>query len=548
MRAGWLLVLLAGCGRVGLDIELELDPRIEAEVERVELRILRPSSALPFDCDAIAYGLVDAATLRLGQDRALQVGRGETLPLTEVERLGRKVVVADAYRAGGERVGAGCLDVGAIEDADPRRLPIFPLAFVLPEPVSGLQRELGDPTPIRLRFRVTDAGGQPLEAPIRLLRSYGESRMMRPETPIELDAPERPGPYELVPMVRWAGGAPPRQSGFVLPSPERIGIEGEALHFSDGRGLLALVERDGLWVLELERAADGELSLHRSGPVEGADGRVLRGADARLRVLSDEGWFELGPDGEVTRSALYTPRAGAPRGVFDLSGCAGGGLLVNHADGFTAFHDPEGGTTSGFRDPLSVVSAGCVANALGSDIRALVIDIEGVGLRLVAELAPTQFVLRDWIAIDFGLRFTAPFGEQPRSLVATQLELNDFVVSRAVLRVSAERFELDTLATDRPPGVPLETAVGDIDGDGALDLLSLLQPEKPGGPHRLWVVRGASLAGERISGTAELAAMAPTRLRLADLDGDGTDDIILAREGAGGALTVYAMGLFSPGP
>ena len=100
---------------------------------------------------------------------------------------------------------------------------------------------------------------------------------------------------------------------------------------------------------------------------------------------------------------------------------------------------------------------------------------------------------------------------------------------------------------------PSDTALADLDGNGSPDLVILRQGEWDGSQ---WV--GSSFqvflhpgAGPYLDSAVQTTPDAPKGLEVCDFDDDGAPDIVMANAGANDSLTVFwndGSGSFAPGP
>lgn len=581
MRIGWGMAIAAligaGCSDPSFEVVFEVPPVYREDIRNVQASLLRPGASA-FDCDALAFGLVSPEALRLSLDRQLGVTPGSDSVLADVDRTGAKVVLAEGLDADGQVLVSGCSSFGEIERTEVYTIVAEPVPQLDVVAGSTLTVDIGSPLAPTVSVMLRDARGRPLPGlavrweVVGVAGRAGVGEVLTGAdggARLAIAAPTRAGPFTVVLRARWAPAR--RLDGFVRATPLVHRLSGAALDHRSGRigptgqlGVVSLIqEADARYrVLRLHAGGpQGGLVESMSGPIVGTDavlGLITPpdGAAARPIVVTNNGWWEIPADGVPIERQGYLPPGRPntePRRLLPFTPCGGGEpqLLGVYGTGLLLVHDAEGQRVLTFGEPLDVVAAGCVGNAIGEDVRTLIVDEAGVGLRLVAETMPMSFLVRDWVAVRVGMSFTEPLAGTPRTLIGTQIDVNDFVVSRARFAVAPDRFDILTDGTDAPPELPLLTLGGDLDGDGALDLVSLYQSFRVEGPepYGVWVVldRGE----DRLQGAAELiggpgaTGFVDPQLLLVDIDGNGRHDILVAERSSGtgraSQVVVYPM-------
>ncbi len=569
MRTWALALALIACDDPELDLAFEVPPAYRDQLASVQLRLLRPPPALPFDCEALAFGEVGQDSLRSSLERQVGVLPGEEAPLGALDRRSPTVALAEGLDASGTAIVIGCLEVVEVTDRRPRVIRGEPVAAL--SLAAGATLAVDQGAALSAEARVVDRLGNRLaEVAVRwtVVARDDLGRHVHGVTDgdgrarLDAEAPLAPGPFRLVARPRW--GAAADVGGFVRPQPERLPFDGQVLDARVGRvgpggepGVVALMGPEGQARLNRwYRRADGSAGSTSSDPIAG-DAPTLglverpnQASDLPI-VLTTAAWWEMGPTGAVRQRPGYQPpmvQGGdedPPQRLIGFTPCGGGDpeVLVVYRSGFTDVHGEDGGLLVGFREPLFAVAAGCVANNRGPEARTMVVAQPADPLQLVVEYGPNQFWVRDWLALPAGASFSPPVGGGPRLLIGAQLDRNDVVLSRARVAADSDRFELIDEGIDRPPSLPLETASGDLDGDRRLDVVALVR--RPRG-ERFGLF--AALAGPpergRLTGDVDLpSGLAAPRLFVLDLDGDGSDDILVVGRGAAGSAWLYPMGL-----
>ncbi len=579
------MVCSASCGSASLDLVFSVPQPYGDAIKQVDLRIYQPRAASAFDCDALAFGQVEDGVLRGSLVQEVSVTNEGVLALAQIERQGDKVVFAQGLDAQDRPVVRGCVQVAGIEEGATITIPGEPVAKVSLIDAPSLSKTLGESLDAPVALGVSDIAGRPLPVVPVLwavegvagVASRGEAVTdSAGEVSIRPALPARPGPLLLTAQVRWAEPGPPLATGFMAPPHEALTLAGRVLDYRSGEigptgqpGLVALVEASTLGqvqVVFVYRDA-GQLVQTLSPPMADDGARLglfnFQRARDRAVVVSRSAWVEVAPDGILTPRDYTTPVAaiGAqPNAVLATGSCASAPdeprLLVTYSANAVGFFDLEANLVGGFGQRLEVLASGCVDDQDGAPVRTLVINGgDQVGLAVVAEPQPEIYVTRSWVAVGSGAAFSRPVGETGRLLLGTQLNVNDFVVSRASWYRDGPATELVMQGLDSPPDVPSVNQGGDFDGDGTLDIVSLYRTQVNSMSDvqwHLWGVWGRTFQGERMAGTFDLigAERANPTIMSLDMDGDGVDDIVVA-ERADPTLSVqtqtrievYSMGL-----
>ncbi len=579
------LLTAVGCGPPKLDLVFAIPEAYSDSVQQVVMQIYQPRGAAAFGCEALAFGQVEEGVLRGSLVGEVVVRDDGILPLADIDRSSTKIFSVQGLDEDERAVVRGCGVVGDLSESASVTIQAEAVAFVRLIKSPDLSKTIGASLDGPITLGVRDAADQPLiQARVTWAlegvdgpASQGEATTDdMGEVSIRPALPARPGPFLLDVQVRWADPGPALVTGFMAPPLEVATLPGRVLEYRTGSigpdgetGIVALLDTRGPGEVQVAfiYRAQGEL-IQTFSPRIGTTGARLglfdfRQAQDRVVVVTRSKWFEVAPDGILTEKNYRPPVAATgalPKIVLSTGPCVANPdspqLLVTYAANSVGFFDLEANLVGGFGNNLEVLATGCVDDQNGAPIRTLVIDGGAqAGLAVVGEVRPNEYVTRPWVAIGSGTAFSQPVGNAGRLLLGTQLNVNDFIVSRASWRREGETVQLQVEGLDSPPGVPVVNQGGDIDGDGALDVVSLFNVQTtPGTPVRwsLWAALGQTRRGQRLSGTYEFPAdiEANPTLMVLDMDGDGVDDLIFAERidpsaplQADTRIEIYSMGL-----
>lgn len=559
--------LLVGCADPGIDLVLEMPGELRAQIERAAVRVLEPPAGEPFGCEALAYQRVRPEVVRVSEAQQVVLESSEeAAPIRDVDRTVRNVFLVEAF-AGEQLVAHACAEqppfagdvtVELRGEADTRiELAADPhldqgtveatIYDCCGHPIAGSvveveQRSSGG---VIATARVTSGAGGRIEVPV--------------------DPSPLAGPYLVELRSRWSSEAPRSVSGLRLPRPRAARQQGLGLgalvgRFREGRrlGMVGLFSRTGGPVMELFDGSafddpsgvlrpiaslavpDGSAIATLEDPIAGDDVVAISNAGAM------PWWVRWNPrTGAADRRTITVPpNARGVRRVLPRGPCGAGAPEVvvvfdNDLWGYYAADGTMLGTEQpASRDQANLLYSGCVADTSGARLRTLVQANSSGGVILLVEDGVSRWSA-PWYTLNTGINF-AQLGSQPPVLIGTQLVLNEFVVSTARLARQGDSLSVEPLTSARPPQVPLFTAGGDFDGDGRLDVASVVaEPVVEGRPiqYALWAsAADGAVAGARRFGADELCGPA---VFAGDLDDDGMDDLIVAE--------ILLACLFSPG-
>lgn len=587
MKRSALLVLLAltACGEPSITVRFVVPAAYRANVDGTALSIYEPPQAAPFSCDDVAFNEVGDEILRASRVATIDEQEGEITPLSDIDRLAPKVLVAEGF-ATGERVVVGCVEVGEIADDETIEIQAQPTTrtgTVAESIQAPLNATLADPVTITVtdfrgerlggadvRWQVIGPGGP---SDIGRATSDGDGRVS-----IAPDLPGIAGPFVLEVRVRWAEQAPEPIPGFVVPNAEVMELSGRIFDVRSGHvgpngepGFVALAGTDILGsrrLIFVYRASSGGELLTRVGQSVPAVSAALGLLDVpgedrdRAIMVTDDAWYEYTTDGQPLRSDAYEPppraRGAAPLSIHPAGGCpvpsTGPSVVISYDAEDAGIYEQNGLLTIAFNQRIEALAGGCVTDEKGTPTRMLVLNQRDIGLVVAAELTPAQFAVREWFAVPSGMSF-ARVDARTSVLLGTQLVVNDFVVSRLTIqRTMADQFDLVMQGLDSPPAPPTRNRGGKIDDDELLDVVSLFtRPRFVGEPARyaLWAALGVEHRGRRIAGDFDLPQpelIAP-EMMLLDLDQNAKDDVVIVERSAFDLLAttarveIYSMGL-----
>lgn len=532
-------------------------------------------------CEGLEFSEIDPETLAQALVVEVSGAPGERVELGEIPRAGLKLFFAEAITSAGISVLAGCASHGAITgdvtiEITPRdRLVILPAASI----------EVIDDQVAVDGLVVTDLGGAPqigsevhetLTGPANFVlegttsTGEGATRILRP-------SPPSPGPLRFELRASWAKPvqltavkAPPSTDLELPAGAATIAAQGladtlQVGRFGDGEvGVVALLDSGAGRVAQLH-CFEGSLAPAQSSVEPLADVvslGLLRDPGEGDRVIAASGteWTELSCAAPaLTRSS---PFAGRPGKLVAMPGCDGDAdpaLYAQLGPGEIAVADPFGEVLTDFSealppdnigDNLGLRTSGCVEDQLGAANPTIVLSLSR------GDDDPT---FRTLIAarVD-GVPQVGQIGVLTTAVSAESISTGPGGLQLG--RITAEgpaieRYDLQPLANgtltaglvgvDPTPSQVTELASGDVDGDGLTDLVALLAFANSS---QIFVSLALPGTGDRLRGFfAGPVTDRSAKLRVADVDQDGDDDIVLFGSEMGTTrLTVLEMGRPAP--
>ncbi|MCC7381071.1 MAG: hypothetical protein IT384_04540 [Deltaproteobacteria bacterium] len=560
-----LLVLLAplACADPELHVRFSVPEPYRSEMTSADIRVLEPPEVEPFGCEELAYGAVSADLARVSRVLEQSARVDEIAPLADVDRLQPKVIVVDGRAADGARLVTGCAELGAIDSTIDLDVIGEPVPKVSRPDEGSVSFTPDGPTGQRIHIDVRDRSDRPIAGVAAKWRIVGAGEAGSEGSPssdangqiaFDISSPGRAGPFLLVVRVRWAEGEPLVIAGAVTPVRETISLTGRAVEYVMGKigpnnelGVAALTFTGLTPRVQLAFKTPAGFVFRSSEILPATVKTTLlegkgRGPDRVLAVSPDE-WIEIHPDGSTTRRPFIPYNAGAsPVSMVAAELCDGSGplVLVNFDDGVPAVYNELGQLVA--THPLNgqldlfAVASGCVGTQEAQPIRAVILAISGyLDLLIFAQNEVPTYRLGSWIALGTGIGFSRPTAGAKPIMLGTQLNLDDVIISRASFVLgqvgTPDQLRAVNLGHDPVPLAPQITAGGEVDGDGRLDVVSLLFAS--GGPsqpdrYQVWSILGLETSGRRIAGplVPDVGLERPF-LGLADFDGDQIDDVVL---------------------
>lgn len=580
-----LLLLSTSCGDPRLTVVFDIGPEYRDSINNTAVRIYEPLVAAPFDCEALAFGEVDEDVLRLSLVSESSQLTMSLVPLGDIDRTAAKLFWVEGFDGEGRRLVTGCAELGEIDEDTELLVPAEPTKLVVADQQQSISVAMGGELQSPITLTVTDVNENPLEgAEIRweIDGAGGSGSNGVSVTDAEGIAqilpslPTRPGPFVLDVATRWAEVEPPVVTGFVTPEAEVAFLPGSVYDYRPGRvgpngeaGFAALIDGDllGYKVAYVYANAAGELQTRISqtinvvAPVLGVIVSQMAGARDRAIVIGVDEWVEVETDGALTPRSYVAPDPGiTPLGVYMSGPCEPGSapqVFVYYVEDFVGIYD-DTGQGNAFRGRLDVIASGCVTNSTGEAIRVLVgrESLGDLGVGVYTEIDGSLYGAF-WLALNIGIAVTPRIGGESL-LIGTQIEVNDIVVSRfsvhAEVGTSTPSVSLEGRGLDSPTGLPIYSAGGDLDGDAALDIISLIERPQVDitDPRRyaLWAALGRERQGERINGDFDLptVGLRDPKMMVVDIDSDGTDDVIVGERTGGLGVSQTRFEIFSMSP
>ena len=581
MRTLWVVAAigLAACSESGYSLGFDVPLEYFGDVEEVRLHVLQPPSAIGFSCDDLALGIVSGPLVELSQVRELVVRYGREMAIGRLERGRTHLFLAHGFGVSDEPLVSGCLEATSIDDGAQLVLPMEPRVRV--DLLGNLATVIGEPFADSVTAIVTDTRPEPVEvvgAAVQwsLVDSSGVVSSGHGVTgsdgalSVAPAPPDAAGPVVAEVRVRWTPGNPHRVHGFVRPHANVVTSSSTTV-FDAKIGRFAAGDRFGLALLTHEGdptptiqvrfcgARGASISSWRcdqevvSVPVGAPEPMKLalipgRGdATDGVLVIAPNRWWKVYPGQAPV--LVEVPIGHLPETVLPGGSCRTNDELV------MSFHESDHRLVDrfgverpfelGFDAPGRILASACAVTTAGEKERAYLYHAEfgEVFVLVVPERGRPSQVL--WRVQPEGVAVAPDSSGSPGLLLGTQVSLDAFVITRVALELHGDGAVLTPVAMDMPPPPPPRwNRAGDIDGDDELDVVSLLvehDPDRDVQRVSLWAAIAKRSSDERIHGASSLEEVVlcdhgDTFVWLADVDGDGDDDVVIV-EGGGELCT-----------
>ncbi len=576
-----LIAALWGCSDPTLQISFEVPEQYRADVDAVVLRILVPSEMVPFTCNQLAFQEVGEETVRNATTQTVTARDDLNLDLSEIPREGNKVLHLEGRNDENQPVVAGCIEVGVIEG----QMNVGTVG----EPVTVLTPDANDPgsrLPEDFQVDVADANMAVLpgaEVRWRVVGPKGEqttgTAMTDSNGTAELSPvmPIYAGPVIMDVRARWTQSKPAPIPGYRQPAglgaddlevapilqanPDaiyqvgRIGPNGEIGMAGLGVGEDEATQRkvkigfynptSGTWVKRDAAIVPEALSL----------GMVTRGGRDRIFTITSAGWIEIDPM-TGPQPPVSAPIPGVAHRILPLScgddidhvliqDVVNETVTVNanriRVEGGGIFDQPGGANSP------RVVGAGCVSEDITNNTyQTIALQVGATSansVRLAADVDGTLLTSEALPILRSGLGYSPARDESPAYVLGTQFSVEGTTLNRYQLtNTGSGMISIGERDSDQTAGPPMSTAAGDVDGDGKLDVLALMNFGDGGDGktnYRIFISLGATHNGQHITGMSNLLSARRPRLWLADFNNDGYDDLVI---GGTAGFAVLRMG------
>ncbi len=560
------------CSDPSLRVELIIPNEVRDEVRSATLSVLVPPQGTPFGCDELAFGAVDESLIQASTVEEVVLRTESSSDLSAIPRKGDKVLLASAIDATGEKIVAGCVEQGLIEDDDSitiqgELVTIAILPAFNPIDVSGRTSEV----------RITDVKGQPARGiEVRWTRTAPgavpeSSQAISDEqglVTVEVTPSPLPGPIAVDVNARWARSSPPVIVGFrnpetmlsdTLPNPSdtagrnpdeiyqvgRIGPNGEMGVAALGNDAVAPSRQVYMaYYNPVNSAFTTVLSAPLPGDVASL-ALITQGNRDRVFTLSLTSSIEILPDGSLFGRPLgqTIPRV---RRFLPLGDCSNpdeiqGALAVLLTGGSLAIDSTGVITNSPFAGasaPGAPFTSGCLSS--DGELHRALTYLSDQAITLVADL---DVVRRGVLAVvSSGMGYTPASGGQEALLLATTINIEGTDIGRfRLLPVGADKLSVELVTSDATLTFAQSTTAGDFDGDGLTDVAAILvfgdTVEET--EYRIHISLALEAATGRVSGVSSLKTGLRPRIFVRDFDGDGYDDILIGSETS---FEIFRMG------
>ena len=541
-------------------------------------------------CELIQFGLASSAELQAAIVDDITVTTGGAGALTGLSRENPKLIVATSSDVNGGQVTAGCAEKGEIvgnDEVDVATEAVAQLTVTtgsLDEPFSQQPIEISTAdlygAPIAAREVTWQTFGP--------AGSYGGTATMTAPNPVCTDAmgnatihpqdPTTPGPIEAQLQVAWASTAPPIVPGFIAPPTNAVSLTGTAVGNLLTPSPISCVKRrtflQGVFhdtVVCMHQPDTGannpravvEITADptTNQPVTRSLGSVANGfalestpdasgaaSDALYGIDTNGNWKGLDgtADGTLVANQVTFATAGAPGALFTVPSCGDttpGFVMIefNTTSSSPTFVTFSLTGTKTANQPLSammttgqmpeehLLGGGCVADITGGIHQVIALSsttpITKIETNvLVVPLGTGSASSITWTGAA-GIGFTTS-GEL--HAIGSVFGTSGTVVAEWVLAADSDAgYHLVVRSSTPTAASPRAFAAGQFDGDALIDLAWTEEfTESTRQSNRVQIALGLQVLGASLSGLSAPLRGTPANLVVADLDGDGRDDIV----------------------
>ena len=564
-----VLVLSALCGsacdEASITISFAVPEAYRDRVETVSLQLLVPPAGEQFGCDDIAFQEVSEELLAASRIQEVRVSRRDSVDLTEIPRLGPKLFYLRGLAVDEVAIVAACAELGDIDGDVAVELVGEPVVAVsLPD------HGYGRPLPERIDVTVSDIDGEAVaDVDLRWMVTgpgsfdlQGSARTDAAGSAVVAIANSTlPGPAAFDLQARWQRGAADAMIGFVaaptifaedLPAqPDalvtgrteyqyqvgRIGPAGEMGFAALGPATVGMGRQ--VYVVYYDSSiSPSPFHVAATAPLTGVSTLGLASAGSRdqLIAISASAWIEINADGTTVSWPSPAPGRTAAR-IVPAGACSGSGndvILVGFIDeGVAAFDSNRAPVASALADQAPsarIHASGCVDDVGGAIYRTVVFINEGFDQELLVHDTDSDTIRHGaWETYAAGIGFVGVADEH--LLIGPRVTIEGSAIARyQLVKIGSDEVDLDLVAEDAAPTLFYSAPGGDVDGDGLADVVALLDFGGSDGitQYRLLVALGRTHRDQRIVGLSGANSAQLPRLLLADFDGNGADDVVVA--------------------
>jgi hypothetical protein len=567
-----LPILILGCDDPELHITLSIPSDYRAELQTAMLRIHVAGGEVPLRCEEFEYNTVSQERADLSQTAEARVKKGELFSIPSVPRWVDKLLIVRGYDTERRFIVAGCMKVGSLEQGSSVRIPL--------EPTSRIETQTATMTeslPETIPVKVVGGHGEPLSKHAVHYESRGPDGFALQAETLATDesgnallattrAPVA-GVQETTITSRWATEQPTVVRSYNAP----LALLDETIPGALAGAQLTVMRSAMAWG---RFGPNGEMGYAQLGPLSApnteralfvtwfangafrspvmkrydsvtAVAAVNRGQRDQLVLFSNEHWIEVDSNGdEIKRTAIATPSGSRVLSVQSVGACqgdTGDQLLVGLSDG-SAIGLDENGQRKGnrflqaFRSgdrTQRAVGAGCVL--VSGSVRRVMIYRDN-SLKLAVFDESDNLVIGGWSVLASTINFGFPGSGHGPLLLGAVSDIDGLALGSHLLEIADGKVEPSRQTA--APLTPVALTEGDFDGDGRLDLVSVLVFAENAGDEGVSAIRlfmsfdtTPNPNDKDLSGTSASFFGRDFRVASVDFDGDGVHELIVASRG-----------------